>query len=80
MGGIEEGDDEVDSAFSRLSDLESWFHQIKQESCGGVVGGKDKSSDNILFEVTINHSGGEQSGLQLETWPRVQKGSECCSW
>lgn len=80
MGGVEEENDKVDSVFSRLSDLECWLHQMKQESGGGVFGGKDKSGYNILSELTIKHSGEKQSGLQLENWPKVPKGSQCWSW
>lgn len=35
--------------------------------------GKGKSGYNVLSELTIKYSEGEQSGLQLEHWPQIQK-------
>lgn len=37
---------------------------------------KDKSCFNVMGVLTEEHSG-EQTGLQLENWPNVQKGSHC---
>lgn len=40
---------------------------------------KDKSCFNVVCVLTEEQSG-EQTGLQLENWPKVQKGSHCRTW
>lgn len=45
----------------------------------GGFRGKDESRFNAFFELTEDHSG-EQTGLQLENWPKVQKGSQYRTW
>ena len=37
---------------------------------------KDKSRFNVMCVLTEEQSG-EQTGLQLENWPKVQKSSHC---
>lgn len=50
-----EENEQVDSAISRLHDLECWCHQIKQGSHkgGGIGWEKEKSGYNVLFELTF---------------------------
>lgn len=75
---MEEENEQVDSAISRLHDLECWYHQIKQGSHKerGFGWGKDKSSYNVLFELTFR---------RRAAWPPVRKqtqssAGQCWSW
>ena len=77
MGGVEREDYKVDSASPRLSNLECWCHPKSRRVMGvGSFREKDKSCFNVMGVLTEEHSG-EQTGLQLENWPNVQKGSHC---
>ena len=77
MGGVEREDYKVDSASPRLSNLECWCHPKSRRVMGvGSFREKDKSCFNVMGVLTEEHSG-EQTGLQLENWTNVQKGSHC---